>query len=71
MSSNIIKLCPNCHTKLDLTEDVNVTAQVRAVLLVRVARQFIESRASYSRERQLRFVELCLEILSRGAANGT
>ena len=63
--SNIIKLCPNCHTQLDLSEDSKTTSHAQAVLLVRVARRFIESPASFNREEQLEFVRLCKSILHR------
>jgi len=64
-SSNILKLCPNCHTQLDLSQDSTVTSAARAVLLTRVARRFAESSESLSRDRQLQFVEICRSILDR------
>src|SRR2546423_4472663 len=64
-SSNIIKLCPNCHTQLDLSEDSKITAHARALLLARVARRFVESPESFNREKQLQFVELCRSIIER------
>jgi len=70
-SSNIIKLCPNCHTQLDMSQDSKVTAHARAVLLARVARQFIESRASFTRDHQLKFVQLCKSIIERRNEDGT
>ncbi len=63
--SNIIKLCPNCHTKLDLTDDPQILEQARAVLLTRVARRFTESRDSFRRDCQLEFVRLCKSIMDR------
>jgi hypothetical protein len=63
--SNIIKLCPNCHTKLELPADPKITAHARAVLLARVARRFTESHDSFNRDSQLKFVDLCKSILER------
>lgn len=69
--SNIIKLCPNCHTQLDLSEDSKTTAHAQAVLLARVARRFIESPESFNREQQLQFVRLCKSIIERRNQDGT
>jgi 5-methylcytosine-specific restriction endonuclease McrA len=63
--SNIIKLCPNCHTKLDLTQDPPVIEHARAVLLARVARRFAESPENSNRQDQLRFIDLCKSIIQR------
>jgi hypothetical protein len=62
-SDNIIKLCPNCHTKLDLSEDATVIAHARAVLLARVARRFVEGKSRSRRDAQLEFVEICRSII--------
>ena len=69
--TNIIKLCPNCHTQLDLSEDSKTTAHAQAVLLTRVARRFIESPEIFNREQQLQFVRLCNSILQRRNQDGT
>jgi 5-methylcytosine-specific restriction endonuclease McrA len=63
--SNIIKLCPNCHTQLDLSEDSKTTAHAQAVLFARVARRFVDSTRSGNRDQQLAFVRLCKAIIER------
>lgn len=69
-SANIIRLCPNCHTQLDLSEDAKITTHAQAVLLTRVARQFVESNENFNRGQQLQFVQLCKSIIERQLQNG-
>jgi len=61
--SNIIRLCPNCHTGLDLVQDSKITEHARAVLLARVERRFAESSERANRQEQLRLVEMCKSII--------
>ena len=68
-SSNIIRLCPNCHTQLDLAQDSKVTEHARAVLLARVACRFAESPRRANRQEQVAFADLCKSIIER--RNGT
>jgi 5-methylcytosine-specific restriction endonuclease McrA len=65
LASNIIKICPNCHTQLDISEDATTTSYAQAVLLTRVARMFTSSAMSFNRNNQLEFVKLCRNIIER------
>jgi len=64
-SFNIIKLCPNCHTLLDHSEDQSITSRVREVLLTRAAEQLLNSTSSREIEFQKRFLALCKGIIER------
>lgn len=62
-SFNILKLCPNCHRKLD-TGDQKVIKDACRVLLFREVKKLIEeSGDEYSKKNRL--VELCRAILNR------
>jgi hypothetical protein len=62
--TNIIKLCPNCHTRLDLAENVSIMATARGVLLARAAQNFV-AEGNSSHEARAAFVALCRAILER------
>jgi hypothetical protein len=64
-SYNILKLCPNCHRKLD-RDDIEVVGACREVLLFREAKKLIETGKDTPAKRR-RLVELMRAILNRQA----
>lgn len=64
-SYNILKLCPNCHRKLD-RDDIEVVGACREVLLFREAKKLIETGKDIPAKRR-RLVELARAILHRQA----
>lgn len=62
-SFNILKLCPNCHRKLD-TGDQKVMKDACRVLLFREVKKLVEESGDES-SRQNRLVEFCQAILNR------
>lgn len=64
-SYNILKLCPNCHRKLD-RDDLEVVGACREVLLYREAKKLIETGKDTAAKRR-RLVELSRAILHRQA----
>jgi hypothetical protein len=64
-SYNILKLCPNCHRKLD-RDDIEAVGACREVLLFREAKKLIETGKDTPAKRR-RLVELMRAILNRQA----
>jgi len=62
---NILKLCPNCHTRLDQLEDAATTKRAREILLMRAAESLLNSTSAREEHFQRRFFELCACIIER------
>jgi hypothetical protein len=61
---NILKLCPNCHTRLDLMEHPPTIQRAREVLLLRAAEAFLATTAVRDEEKQRAFLSLCQRIMT-------
>lgn len=62
-SFNILRLCPNCHRKLD-RDDSATTERAREILLLREAKRIIETgRDSATKQKDL--VRVCQAIITR------
>lgn len=62
-SFNILRLCPNCHRKLD-RDDPTTTERAKEVLLFREARRILETgRDSNAKQKEL--VKVCEAIVKR------
>lgn len=65
-SFNILRLCPNCHRKLD-RDDPAITEQAKETLLFRELRRILESnRDSEAKRKEL--VRVCESIITRKVA---
>jgi hypothetical protein len=64
-SYNILKLCPNCHRKLD-RDDIEVVSACREMLLFREVKKLVETGRDIPTKRR-RLVELTRAILHRQA----
>ena len=62
-SFNILRLCPNCHRKLD-RDDPPTTERAREALLLREAKRIIEAGRD-SREERKELVKVCQAIITR------
>lgn len=62
-SFNMLKLCPNCHRRLDRGNS-EITEEARRILLFREARKLIEGSGGSEFKRK-RLAELCRAILER------
>jgi hypothetical protein len=62
-SFNILKLCPNCHSKLD-GGDPETTKKAQQVLLFREVKKIVEDGGDIDSKRK-RLVEICRAILER------
>lgn len=60
-SNNILRLCPNCHTKLDQQRDPKTTRRAERALLYRAVTELLESDDADPRSLQ----QLCHQILER------
>ena len=61
---NIVLLCPNCHTKLDLLCDPKTTERARAALLHRAARNLLAGSACTPEQ----FLDICKRIVGARSA---
>jgi 5-methylcytosine-specific restriction endonuclease McrA len=61
-ADNILKLCPNCHTRLD-GGDPAILKRAQRVLLVRAADAELKSTTVRDETMQRRFYDLCVSIL--------
>jgi len=68
--TNILRLCPNCHTRLDVANDENTTERARAVLLFRAAKDFLERNANPTPHTHSHFIALCASIIGRKRIDG-
>jgi hypothetical protein len=59
---NIVDLCPNCHTLLD-SGDINITEDVKEILLLRVTRKLLEKSDSIALRKDL--LKYCKMIIER------
>ena len=64
-TDNILNLCPNCHTRLDLGEHGPTIQRGREVLLLRSADTFLRTTSLRDREIQRQFLALCKRIIDR------
>ncbi len=64
-ADNILKLCPNCHTRLDQLKDENTTSRAREVLLLRAAESLLQSTSARGDQMQSRFLNMCRSIIER------
>lgn len=64
-ADNILRLCPNCHKKLDLMEDVSTIRHAREILLLRAATTFMQSTSDRGEDTQRRLLALCTSIIQR------
>lgn len=63
-SSNILKLCPNCHTLLD-RDDKKTTAYALSALLYREASKIVMDSKNEPRQRAKNLVIICTQIIRR------
>jgi hypothetical protein len=61
-ADNILKLCPNCHTRLD-RDDAAIAKRAPEVLLIRAAEAMLQSTNMRDGPVQRRFYDLCVSIL--------
>lgn len=62
-SFNILRLCPNCHRKLD-RDDPTTTERAKEILLFREAKRVVEtSRDSSAKQKEL--LKICEAIITR------
>jgi 5-methylcytosine-specific restriction endonuclease McrA len=64
-AENILKLCPNCHKRLDHLESPETIERAREILLFRGAEAFFQSMSSRGGPPQRQFLSLCSSILER------
>jgi hypothetical protein len=64
-ADNILRLCPNCHKRLDLMEDAVTVRRACEVLLLRAAEAFLQSGSDRGEEAQRAFLALCARIIER------
>lgn len=64
-AENILKLCPNCHNRLDILADPSTVKRAREVLLLRAAEALLRSTSSRDEDMQRRFLALCSSIIER------
>jgi hypothetical protein len=62
---NILKLCPNCHRRLDHLKDPRIIQRCGEILLYRAAKALLQSTTSRDELMQRRFLALCSGIISR------
>jgi 5-methylcytosine-specific restriction endonuclease McrA len=61
---NILRLCPNCHTRLDVMEHAPTIERARRVLLLRAAEAFLATTSARDEETQRAFFVLCQRIIA-------
>jgi hypothetical protein len=61
-ADNILKLCPNCHTRLDQGKSL-IWKQAKEALLLRAADAFLQSTTKRDETMRRRFHDLCVGIL--------
>jgi hypothetical protein len=64
-ADNILRLCPNCHKRLDVMEDPITIRRASEVLLLRAAEAFLQSSSERGEETQRAFLSLCARIIKR------
>jgi hypothetical protein len=64
-ADNILRLCPNCHAKLDRSKDELTTRRAREILLLRAADSFVRLTRERGEQIERRFLDLCLSIIER------
>ena len=64
-AENILKLCPNCHKRLDQLQDPVTVKRALEILLLRAADAFLRSTSSRGEQMQRRFLALCSSIIER------
>lgn len=64
-ADNILKLCPNCHARLDQLKDEITTGRAREILLLRAAELLLKSTSSRGEQMQRRFLNLCRSVIER------
>jgi hypothetical protein len=64
-ADNTLKLCPNCHQRLDRQEDPATIRRAREILLLRAAEAYLRSTTSRDESVQRQFVGLCSRIIQR------
>jgi fructose-1,6-bisphosphatase len=62
---NILRLCPNCHKRLDVMEDSMTTKRAREILLLRAASAFLQSNSGRDEQTQREFLTRCSRIIER------
>lgn len=62
-SFNMLRLCPNCHRKLD-RDDPTTTERAKEALLFREARRILET-GRHSKAKQKELVKVCEAIVTR------
>jgi hypothetical protein len=65
LRDNILRLCPNCHTRLDLMDHAPTMQRAREVLLLRAAEAFLATTSLRDEDVQRRFLALCKRIIDR------
>jgi hypothetical protein len=64
-AENTLKLCPNCHKRLDQLEDAMTIKRAREILLLRAAEALLQTTASRDENMQRQFLALCSSIIDR------
>jgi hypothetical protein len=61
---NILKICPNCHKKLDWQEDPATVQRAREIILFRAAKALLQSTTTPDETLRRQFFEACSSILA-------
>jgi HNH endonuclease len=64
-ANNILKLCPNCHNRLDQQKDPDTTQRCKERLLLRSAEGLLSSSSRRDKAMQSEFRALCVSIIER------
>jgi hypothetical protein len=64
-AENILKLCPNCHKRLDQLEDPATIQRCKESLLLRAAEALLQSTTRRGGTMQRQFHALCWSIIER------
>jgi HNH endonuclease len=62
-AENILKLCPNCHKRLDQLSDPSTVNRAREIILLRAAEVLLQSTPSRDIDMQRRFLALCRSVI--------
>jgi 5-methylcytosine-specific restriction endonuclease McrA len=62
-SDNILKLCPNCHNRLDKLADPETVRRGREIILLRAAEALLGSSSSRDENMQRQFLALCTNVI--------
>jgi hypothetical protein len=63
-ADNILKLCPNCHTQIDVMENATTVQRAREVILLRAAKVFLARTSPRGEQEHHEFFLLCRRIMS-------